>query len=186
MTWKPKKKQTLDASLLEQYWEKYGTWVSGALAVALAVVLVVVLMNRYYDSQARKGQTELDAISSEDPNSLQRLQVLAHDYGGTRLDSQIQLKLAQVMYLKGDYEGAEKALLPLRRAAGLSSVDRAQVNLTLAYAAQERGDYAEARRRYKTVEEDGLYASEAKHMQEVLDRVEKQLQVTPPPAEAKP
>jgi len=185
MTWKPKKKQTLDASLLERYWEKYGTWVSGALAVVLAVVLVVVLVNRYYESKAQKGQGELDAVSADDPNALQRLQVLAHDYGETRLDAKIQLKLAQVQFLRGDYPGAEKTLGTLRGSQDLPAVDRAQVDLTLAYVAQEKGEFAEARRRYQVVEDGGLYATEAKHMLDVLDRVQKTLEVPVPTSEPK-
>lgn len=183
MTWKPKK-QEVAATGIAKFWEDYGTWISGAVTVALAVVLVVILVRRYNESQLAKGQAELGAISVEDAGSRMQLKRLATEYGDTKLGPQIQLKLALVMCRAGDYEEAEKTLEAVRGDARLSDIERSQVNLTRGYAAQERamqagqkGDLAtektlldEARKRYEAVKDDPLYGAEAKHMLEVLDR----------------
>jgi predicted negative regulator of RcsB-dependent stress response len=114
-----------------------------------------------------------------------QLKRLATEYGDTKLGPQIQLRLALVMCRAGEYEEAEKTLEAVRGDARLSDIERAQVNLTRGYVAQERatqagqkGDLAmektlldEARKRYEAVKDDPLYGAEAKHMLEVLDRV---------------
>jgi hypothetical protein len=183
MTWKPKK-QEVAATGLAKFWEDYGTWISGAVTVVLAVVLVVVLVRRYNESRLAKGQAELSAISPEDAGARMQLKRLAAEYGDTRLGPQIQLKLALVMCRAGEYEEAEKTLEAVRGDARLSDIERSQVNLTRGYAAQERaaqagrkGDPAmektlldEARKHYEAVKDDPLYGAEAKHMLEVLDR----------------
>ncbi len=193
MTWKPKK-QEVAVTGLDRLWEQYGTWISGAVTVVLAAWLVYVLVGRWNESRLRKGQAELGRIMVDDPGASMRLKALAVDYGNTKVGPQIQLKLAQIMFRAGEYEDAEKTLKALVGDARLTDVDRAQVNLARAYVAQElatqagqKGDLAtekslleEARKRYEVAKEDGLYAAEAKHMLEVLDRM------NPVPAPAAP
>jgi hypothetical protein len=154
MTWKPKK-QAMEASTVEELWEKYGTWFTGAVAVVLAVVLVVMLVNRWTESRLRKGQSELEMI---------------------------EIKLAQVMYRNGEFAAGETLLQKLKADKVLSGVDRAQVDLELAYLAQEKGDVAEALKRFKTVEADGLYAFEAKRMTALLEKLQKEPGGVPTPA----
>ncbi len=199
MTWKPKKQQVLAPTALEVYWEKYGTWILGAVTVVLAVVLVSMLVRQYTEGKGRRGQSELSAIQLSDPTAKGQLEKLLLEYGGTKLGPQIQLKEAQVMFRAGkreDLEGAEKMLEGLRGDQRLSTVDRAQVTLTLAYTAMELADgaqkrgeteearrrYDEARKRFEDVEKEELYAAEAKHMLEVLGR----MQPVVPPAPVAP
>ncbi len=170
MTWKPKKPDTIDATSLEMFWEKWGTWISGAVALVLAGVLVYVLIQRWYDSQAAKGRGELENIRAEDPTAKMHLARLARDYGSTPLGPAIQIKLAEALYHEGDYAGVEKTLAGLRGNAAVTPLNRAAADLLLAYAAEEQGNVEEARARYKVVEDDGLYIDEAKHMLGVLDR----------------
>ena len=173
MTWKPKKQDTLSASTIELFWEKWGTWISGAVALALAVWLVWVLVQKFYDNQASKVRQDLDRVSAEDAGAKMQLARLVHDHGTTSMGPSIQLKLAQVCCREGDYAAAEKALAGLSSNRHLSDVDRAAMDLTLAYAAQGQGNFDEARKRFKVVESDGLYVDEAKHMLDVLDRMSK-------------
>ena len=181
MTWKPKK-QNVEVSTVEELWEKYGTWFTGAVALALAVVLCVMLYNRWAEGRMRKGQSELEMINRESPGASMQLKRLALEYGDSKLGPAIQVKLAQVMYRDGEYAAAETLLVKLKADKALSGVDRAQANLELAYLAQEKGEVAEALKRFKTVEEDGLYAFEAKRMTALLEKLQKEPGGVPTPA----
>jgi len=172
MTWKPKRQAT-PVSAVEALWEKYGTWITGAVAVGLAAWLAVILVGRWQEGKLKKGQADLEQINRDDPGAAMQLKRLQLEYGDTKVGPRIQLKLAQVMYHNGDFPGAEKLLEPLRGNKDLLPVDRAEVNLELAYLAQERGALAEARKRFEVVRDEGLYAWEADQMLKLLDQMEK-------------
>ena len=182
MTWKPKK-QTMELSTVEELWEKYGTWFTGAIAAALAVWLVVMLVGKWQDSRIHKGQAELEGINPESPGASMQLKRLTLEYGGTKMGPSIQVKLAQVMYRTGDYDGARTLLEKLKAEKDVMGVDRAQADLELAYIALEKGDIDEARKRFKVVEDEGLYAFEAKRMIALLDKLQKEPGGLPTPQE---
>ena len=173
MTWKPKKAPVQPGSI-ERLWEKYGTWVVGGLAVVLAVVLVVMLFRRHQETRARTGQAELEEINRRLPTAVAQLKRLDFEYGDTVLGPRIRLKLAQALFHQGEYDQAESLFSKLVEDKTLLPVERVQVELGLAYLAQERNNLAEARERFKQLEKDGLYAFEARRMLGVIDKMEQE------------
>lgn len=173
MTWKPKKKP-IESSTFDELWEKYGTWITGAVVVVLAAVLAGMLINRYVEGKQKKGQEELEKIDPGAAGTEMQLRKLESEYGDSPLTLRIRLKLAQAMYQNGDYAGAEQVLDKLHGEKSLMALERAEVDLQRAYVAQERGDTDEALRRYEVVEKEGLYASEAKRLIALLDEAKKE------------
>jgi hypothetical protein len=159
--------------MLEGIWETYGTWITGGVALVLVVVLAGMLVRRHRESRFLTGVAELEKISQDDPMAAMQLNRLELDYGDTTLGPRIQLKLAQVLYRGGDYDGAEKLFKQVAENKTAMRLDQLQAGLGLAYVAQEKGDLAEARTRYEQVEKDGLYAFEARRMLKLLDKIQK-------------
>jgi predicted negative regulator of RcsB-dependent stress response len=161
--------------LVEQIWETYGTWITGGVVVVLAGALVIMLVQRHRESRFLKGVAELENISQDDPLAAMRLEHLELDYGDTSLGPGIELKRAQMLYRDGDYDGAEKLFKKVAENVKAGRLERLEAGLGLAYVAQEKGDLAEARKRYEQVEKDGLYAFEARRMLRLLDKMEKKV-----------
>jgi len=169
MTWKPKK-TPIQAGSIERIWEKYGTWVLGAVTVVLVVVLAVMFVHRYREGKLRTGETELEGIGRELPTAVTQLRRLEFEYGDTALGPRVQLRLAQVLFWRGEYD--EALYRKLLEDKTLKPLEKAQVNLGLAYLAQERNNLAEARERFEQVRKEELYASEAARMIDVIDKME--------------
>jgi tetratricopeptide (TPR) repeat protein len=165
------RKQPVAASDLQRFWEKYGTWMSAGVAVVLALLLVMTLYRRHAESRLAEGRVRLDMIGHDKDDAV-RLEALAQEYRGTALEPGIELKLGRVLYRSGDSEAAERRFNNVLESETAHDLDRAQAHLGLAYAAQARGDLAEARKRYEKVREDRLYASEAERMLALLDKME--------------
>jgi len=154
---------------LQRLWQQYGTWVTTAVTVVLAVVLVGMLFQRHRERELRKGEAELLAVRVGDPGAAMVLKRLALEYGDTKLGPRIQLKHAQALLRSGDLDEAEGQFARLLQDEAIRPLERVQAHLGLAYVAQEKGHLEEARRRFERVEEDGLYASEARRMLELID-----------------
>ena len=153
----------------QRFWQEYGTWVTTGLTVVLAVVLAGMLFQRHRERQLREGEAELLGVRVGDPTAVVVLKQLAREYGDTRLGPRIQLKHAQALLRSGDFDEAEEQFTRLLQNKAVLQLERVQAHLGLAYVAQEKGDLDEARRRFERVEDDGLYASEARRMLELID-----------------
>jgi len=159
---------------LQRFWEKYGTWVSSVVVGVLIVVLVMTLLERHRSRQVARGRAELDNVQRDDPGAVMRLKKLELDYADTELVDVIRLRLAQALLRAERHDEAEQAFNALLENKDLLKLYRVQTHLGLAYVAQGKKDYVEARRRFKQVEEDKLYAVEARRMLELIDKLEKE------------
>ena len=159
--------------LVERIWETYGTWITGAIVLALAAALGGMLLQRHRENRFLTGVADLETISQDDPTAAMHLKHLENDYGDTPLGPRIQLKWAQVLYRDGDFDGAEKRFKQVAENVKAGRLERLEAGLGLAYVAQEKGDLVEARKRYQQAEKDGLFAFEARRMLSLLDKMQK-------------
>jgi len=200
---------------VEQIWKQYGTWIATGVMLVLAVVLVVVLVQRYGERQVRTQRAEFASVSATQMRTEAMLRSMPRggqpdNYGQVRgaaaqaerrirqllitcsdpgLQAQMELKLAQMLLKQERYAEAEELLLGLEENETLHLLERVHVRLGLAYAAQGQRKLAEARTRWEGVVEDKLYALEARRQMALIDKTLKSTRKpspSPPPVVTTP
>lgn len=185
--------RTPPQSPAKRMWDKYGGWVLGAVALVLVVVLTVTLVGRYRQSKVDEYLERLSEISTthlrqemrsrRNPRAggsaqleagaaltEQRLRALLYECDYDEVRVKIELRLAQMLLKRENYEEAEELFLKVSENEALDRLERVQTNLGLAYTAMGLGNLEEARARWERVGEDKLYVVEAETNIKLIDR----------------
>ena len=182
---------------LPRIWEKYGAWIVTLLAAVVIAWLAVTLIGRHRQSQREElrqrltvinnrllnaeiqlrirlqllGLEDVEIIKTVAAETEQQLRQLLVDCEYPDVRSKINLSLAQALLKQENYAEAEQVFQELSENESLGRLDRALVNLGLAYAAQGMDDLTEARVRWKRVLDDHLYKVEAMQNIGLIDEV---------------
>jgi len=178
-------------------WEKHGTWVVGLLAVALLIMLGMMMYSRHRETKRTEFLQRVATVNSRLTNAELQLRMRLQVYGldsiepikpvaaATELELQqllldcehddirarINLSLGQAQLKQEKFAEAETTLSALSGNEALEYLDRAHLNLGLAYAKQGLDKLAEARVLWEKVRDDDLYAIEALRNMALIDSV---------------